>query len=84
MRFFWIFLLVGCAPMTPEAIEKREFMAYEQMDREELFRHDERACLHANGRIVIERNGHAKRRQEILRVPGPKDRWTCSTDTWRQ
>jgi hypothetical protein len=79
-----VFLLAGCAPMTEQAIEKREAMMYEQMDREEQFKHDEKACLRASGYMKIERNGKAKRRQEILRVPGPGDKWACVTDTWRQ
>jgi len=63
--------------MTPEAVEKREFMAYEQMDRTELFKAEEAACLRANGHIVIERSVKTRRRQEILNIPGLDDDWAC-------
>ena len=72
-----IVLVIGCAPITPAAIEKRESRTYEQMNREEQFKRDEKDCLYLNGRMVIERNGKAKRRQEILNVPGRGDGWTC-------
>ncbi len=67
--------------MTPAAIEKREAMAYEQMDREDAFKIDKAACLRASGRMVIDRNGKARRRQEVLNVPGPGDGWACRVGT---
>lgn len=70
-------LVVGCAPMTPAAIEKRDSRMYEQMDREDRFKRDEKFCMRLNGRMAIERNGKAKRQQEVLGVPGRGDRWAC-------
>lgn len=70
-------LLVGCTPMTPEAVVREEERAYQQAEREAQFFRDKRQCDELGGIIFIERMGRARRRDVIRKVPGHKDRWYC-------
>ena len=69
--------LIGCTPMTPEAVIREEERAYQQAEREAEFFRDRRQCADLRGVIVIERTGRARRRHVIRKVPGYKDVWYC-------
>ena len=67
----------ACVPMTPEALIRAERQAYQQAEREAEFFRDKRACIEFGGFMVIDRRGHASRRDEIRQVPGDRDTWFC-------
>lgn len=74
---FAIVLLIGCTPMTPDAVIREEERAYRQAEREAAFLRDKRQCAELDGIVVIERMGRARRRDVIRKVPGHKDVWYC-------
>lgn len=71
-------LLVGCSPMSPEAVIRAEERAYRQAERHaEFFRH-RRQCTQLGGIMIIERRGGLADRGPIRRnVPGYRDTWYC-------
>ncbi len=71
-------LLVGCSPMSPEAVIRAEERAYQQAERHaEFFRH-RRQCIQLGGIMIIERRGGLARRRPGMRdIPGFRDTWYC-------
>lgn len=74
---FLALIFIGCAPMTQQAIEKRDDRAYDQMVREQDFYVYKEDCESNGGYAKIERMGYATRRNEIRNVPGRRDRLHC-------
>ena len=72
-----VVMLVGCTPMTLEAVVREEERAYQQAEREAEFFRDKQQCDELGGITFIERMGRARRRDVIRRVPGYRDRWYC-------
>ena len=75
-------LLVGCSPMSPEAMIRAEELAYErahrQIERHAEFIRDRRQCNRLGGIMVIERRGGlAKRRPPKRDLPDVRDIWHC-------